>query len=105
MALIVSEHIIYVCVHGHVCVSYVCMSMCVYAFCLNACTASCTCPVPTWVRGKPEIGVTDSCEPPDGWCEPNPGPLQERKVLFFFFFFFLVLFFRSWGPNPGPCAS
>jgi len=22
-----------------------------------------------------------------------------------FFFFFLVLFFRSWGPNPGPCAS
>ncbi|EDL91449.1 rCG56055 [Rattus norvegicus] len=23
----------------------------------------------------------------------------------FFFFFFGSFFFRSWGPNPGPCAS
>jgi len=32
--------------------------------------------------------------------QPLPHPMSIS-----FFFFFFGSFFRSWGPNPGPCAS
>jgi hypothetical protein len=29
-----------------------------------------------------EIGIVDDCEPPCGYWELNPGPLQEQQVFY-----------------------
>ena len=31
--------------------------------------------------GFPRTGVTNGCEPPRGYWESNPGPLEEQPVL------------------------
>ena len=47
-----------------------CMCVCVTCACLRS---------PEDVR-SPETGVTDGCEPPCEYWEPNSGPLQKQQV-------------------------